>query len=145
MEGGDLSNEAAPRIVIVFEGTLAGLAADGAAVRDQALKKSLLKRPDYKTAAGQWELDRFGLGFVSQVTYHNGIPVDILSFLPREEYAYVSDLLDNTLGLPFSNYYWYPSRAEASTTLALYPHIKAIYDFEHPAYGHKSRTAWGLV
>lgn len=122
MQGGDLSNEVAPRLLFVFENTVATLPTKAAAAREKAALR--LRRWD--TAVAQWEISERAYALLWDVTWRYNYRFDIVTYKPACFAKALRQRLDDE-GLPVGNV-WASSPTLLSKKLAFMPDVRYVYD-----------------
>lgn len=137
MEGGDISNRVAPRLLIVFENLL-GLLPSKA---DQAKVSSYLKFKRWKRAADVFVLNDMLAARIWDVTWRLDYSVDVLTYIGPEFRAALEERINDEWDLPIGHVLF--ERPEnLARKLAYMAHVAAIYD-PNPShqftYGSRSR------
>lgn len=99
MQDGDISNTAAPRFILVFEGLL-GRFEDGVAETKEAGYRRLHR---WKRAARCWTIDMAVVGQMWDVVWRHDVQVDVATYLDRRYAEAVKDELDYR-GVPVGHF-----------------------------------------
>lgn len=119
MEGGDLSNEAPPRFLFVFEGLI------GKLPRGQEKRHARLCRLHrHEKAAAMWEIDDQALSYLWDMAWRHHLQVDMVTFL--EEYEALKERLDDE-GIPYGHLRHYASPDTLAVRLSYMPYVSRIY------------------
>lgn len=121
MQGGDLSNWSAPRLIFIFETTVGRL--DAAAERR---RKIYTKARQWKRAAGCWTLDQHAFKVIQDVQWRSTYNVDFATYLDPREAVALQEHLEHS-GLGFGNFI-ITTPQEMARTHANYPSTAAVVD-----------------
>ena len=120
MDGGDISNEASPRLVFVWEGLLAQLPADAA-----PLEARLLKKKKWTRALDLWSESEHMRHVLMDLTWRSHVSVDILCMHPRGFATVLRARLDEE-GYPYGNLYNFGLMA-FDRELAYMPNVQRVF------------------
>lgn len=122
MQGGDISNEVAPRLLFVFEGTLATVPSKTAEAKEKL--QCRLKR--WAAAAELWEISEQASILLWDVAWRYNFRFDIVTYKPAGFARALKDRLDEE-GLPAAKV-WHSSPQLLAKKLAFMPDVAYVYD-----------------
>lgn len=122
VEHGDLSNEVSPRLLFVFEGTVATLPSKTAAAREKAMIK--LRR--WHRAVELWDIPERAHALLWDVSWRYSYRFDIVTYRPAGFARALAERFDNE-GLPVGRV-WASSPALLAKKLAFMPDVRYVYD-----------------
>lgn len=136
MQGGDLSNEVEPRLLVVFEGLL-GIHTDA---RDRAKYVSLMKFHRYDRAIRTFTLNERMQRVIWDTVFRRKYAVDVVTFLHEELADPLKDALDDQ-SLPVGRV-WYSQKQVLARSLNYRPDVVGVF---HPGndamiFGSKGYT-----
>lgn len=123
MQGGDLSNEVAPRVLLVFEGLIAYPPEGREAVSADVARR--LRR--WKTVVKRWHLDETMVKQMWDLAWRRGIKFDVVTFLYEEAFAVALWYLLDDLGMPMSRVLWFQDAQALARSLVYMPDVQAVY------------------
>lgn len=136
MQDGDISNEVAPRLLVVFEGLIGQL--DGPV--HQKKHDFYVKTHAWRRAARMWTLDGFVLKRMWDYVYRLRQSLDIVTYLDEREAEHVHERLDE-LSYPFGGFI--PTTLDGMVHgILLNPSVHAVFDGDPKrwlTYGGKGR------
>lgn len=136
MQGGDISNEVVPRLVIVFENLLGLLPSKV----DEAKLASYLRFRRWKRAANLFTLNEMLAARIWDVTWRLNFSVDVITYIGPEFAEALEHRIDRE-GLPVGHV-WHEDPYVLARKLAYMPHVACVYDPDprHQfTYGSKGR------
>jgi hypothetical protein len=122
VQGGDISNEVSPRLVVVFENLL-GLLPTKA---HEAKVSTYLKFKRYQRAVNVFELNELLARRIWDVTWRLKFSVDVVTYVGDEFAEAVRERIDRE-DLPIGHV-WHKTPQVLARELAYMPHVAAIYD-----------------
>lgn len=122
MQGGDISNEIAPRLVVVWENLL-GLLPTKA---HEAKVSGYMKFKRYKRAVDVYELNDMLARRMWDVTWRLKYSIDVVTYV-NDQFADAIRARIDFEDLPVGNV-WYENPQALARKLAYMPHVAAIYD-----------------
>lgn len=140
MQGGDLSNRSAPRLIFIFETTIGVLD-----IKAQRRRKAFLVARQWKRAAQCWTLDPQIYRVIEDLQWRSNFNVDFATYLDQREAEALEDHLEHS-GLGFGNFL-VTTVNEMARVYCNYPSTAAIFDGDPErvfTYGGKGRTEIGL-
>lgn len=135
MQGGDISNEPAPRLMLEFEGLLG--------IHPPRRLKYAIDRKfgRWRAAANAWRLNDQVVKVIRDRAWRMHLDIDVITFQPPEFADALADRLE-TENIPVRRVYSYTLR-EITRDLINMPHVQAIYSADPSrarlAYGHRGR------
>jgi hypothetical protein len=121
MQNGDISNQVAPRIVLVFENLL------GSIPKEKTRKHYwAMKRHAWTAAANCWDLDKWTLAKMWDLTYRHKASIDVVTYLREEEAEKIYTRLD-ARGYPIANW-WVTDLDGCLHDIITNPSVMAIVD-----------------
>lgn len=137
MQGGELSNEIAPRIIVVFEGLIGRLPDRPTAAREQWYCRT----HRWKKAVRMWEIQEITAKRMWDFSWRQSIQIDVISFKQEEFVDALGDYLDQA-GLPYGHL-WSTTPPQIARAMATLVNVIAVFDAD-PAhaslYGPRGRT-----
>lgn len=136
MQHGDLSDQIASRLIVVFDHTIGTLTPQAAKHR-----RRYLKIRQWHRAADCWAIDPHLVKVMVDWQYRSPYNIDVATFVDANEAAFIEERLEQ-IGIPFGHFL-NVTVEELSRVHANMPHIAAIFDAaaDHRfAYGAKSRS-----
>lgn len=136
MQGGDISNEVAPRIIFIFEDTIGAIAAP-----DQRRHDRYVRRGRYRRAARMWELSKHAVRVLHDLERRSPYNVDIATYLDPDEAEHIEDRLES-IALPFGHFL-VTNTEEMARVIVNQPQVAAVFDGNRArqfAYGGKGRV-----
>lgn len=122
MQGGDLSNEVAPRLLFIFEGTVATLPSKTVEAKEKIHQR--LKR--WQKAVDLWEISERAYALLWDVTWRYNYRFDIVTYHPAGFAKALKERLDDE-GLPVGRV-WHSSPSLLAKRLAFMPDVRYVYD-----------------
>lgn len=122
MQDGDLSNEVAPRLLFVFEGTVGSLPSKTA----EAKERWYLKMKRWDKAVACWDIADRSYALLWDCTWRYNFRFDVVTFRPKG-FAKALALLFDDVGLPVGHVIA-TSPAGLAQRLAHMPDVKYVYD-----------------
>lgn len=139
MQGGDISNEVSPRLVVVFEGLLGILPERREHVAELALRKLGRRSAQAKRSVNAYEINEPLAHVIWDTVWRYRYSVDVVTYLGEEFAEALTERLDRE-GLPIGRV-WADEPHKLGRRIAHMPDVAAIYDNEHHLiYGSKGRT-----
>lgn len=138
MQGGDISNEVSPRLVVVFEGLL-GVLPDRKERRVETVVRKFGRRAQQqKRAVSAYEINEPLARVIWDTVWRYRYSVDVVTYLGAEFAEALTERLD-VEGLPIGRV-WADEPHKLARRIAHMPDVAAIYDNEnHLMYGGKGR------
>lgn len=136
MQGGDISNQVAPRLVIVFENLLGLLPSKTA----EAKAASFIKFKRWNRAVNVFEINEALARRIWDVTWRLNFSVDVLTYVSPEFAEAVEKRMERE-DLPVGHV-WFEEPNVLARKLAYMPHVACVYDPDprHQfTYGSKGR------
>lgn len=136
MQGGDISNEVSPRLLVVWE-NLIGLLPTKA---DEAKASTYLRFKRYKRAINVFELNEMAAARIWDVTWRMRYSVDVVTWLPEECVDPIQEWIDK-YDLPVGHV-TNDTPQNLSRRLAYMPQVAAVYspdDHHQFTFGSKGR------
>lgn len=136
MQSGDISNDIASRLIVVFDNTIGTLTPVA-----EKRRRRFLKVRQYHKAANCWEVDPHMVKVLVDWQYRTPYNVDVATFTHPDEAAFIEERLEG-MGVPFGNFLTVTIE-ELSRVHANMPHVAAIFDAtpgHRFTYGGKSRS-----
>jgi hypothetical protein len=124
MQDGDLSNDVAPRLLFIFEGTVGHLR-DGPA---ELKEKLYIRTRRWKKALDCWEVADRAYALLWDVTWRYSFRFDIVTFRPPGFAKALAELFDE-VGLPVSHVIA-TTPVGLAQRLAFMPDVRHVYDAE---------------
>lgn len=135
MQGGDISSEVSPRLVIAFEGML-GILPDRSAAF--AAEKIARRMRQWKRAVRTYEINEPLAHVIWDTAWRYKYMVDVVTYLGEDFAEALTERLD-TEGLPIGRV-WADQPHLLARRLAHMPDVAAIFDnTNHLMYGSKGR------
>lgn len=137
MQHGDISNEVAPRLVVVFEGLL-GLLPDARTRGKEALARKMKR---WKAAANTYEINELLAKHIWDTVWRHHYSVDVCTYLGEEMAEAIEERLDAEQ-LPVGRVFATEPQLLARK-IALMPDVAAIFDpstSHRFTYGSKGRV-----
>lgn len=122
MQHGDISNEVAPRLLFVFEGTVAAPSSTAA----EKMEKLHIRLRRWDKAVECWEISERSYALLWDCTWRHNFRFDIVTYRPAGFAVALKERL-NVEGLPVGNI-WATTPARLSKRLAFMPDVAAVYD-----------------
>jgi hypothetical protein len=134
MQGGDISNEVSPRLVVVFEGLLGNLPTS----RTRAGEAVARRAHQWKRAVKAYEINEPLAHVIWDTVWRHRYSVDVITYL-GDEFAEALEWRLDIEGLPIGRI-WADEPKKLARRLAHMPDVAAIFDNEnHLIYGSKGR------
>jgi hypothetical protein len=134
MQGGDISNEVSPRLVLVYEGLLGLLPTPRARAGESLARKAR----QWKRAVKAYEINEPLARVIWDTVWRYRYSVDVITYL-GEDFAEAVEWRLDVEGLPVGRV-WADNPQRLARRLALMPDVAAVYDNEHHLiYGSKGR------
>lgn len=122
MQDGDLSNDVAPRLLFIFEGTVGNLTTKTA----EAKEKFYVRTRRWKKAVEQWEISDRAYALMWDVTWRYSFRFDIVTFRPPGFAKALAQIFDE-VGLPVSHVIA-TTPVGLAQRLAFMPDVRHVYD-----------------
>jgi len=136
MQHGDISNESAPRILLVFEGAVGFL--PDIKVKDY---QRAVRRHAWDDAVSCWELSEPILRRILDLVLRRNLAVEVVTFISQPFADVLAARLDEE-DVPVRRV-WYSTPGRLSRRLAYMPDVAAVYDPDEAhvfTYGSKGRV-----
>lgn len=119
MEGGDLSNRTAPRLLFVYEHLIAH-------PPDDKKRKGFLRRPSVAEEVARWRIDGRMTAHLWKVQWESPYGIDILTFLGQEYAEAIEQQLDDH-HVPYSNVYYADDPVTFARFIVGQPWVGGVY------------------
>lgn len=129
MLGGDISNEIAPRIILIFEGLVARLPDRAAAAKEQWYCRT--RR--WKKAVRMWEIEEITSKRMWDYSWRQHIQIDIVTYKPEEFADALGEYLDQA-SLPYGHL-WSATPTQMARAMASLVNVIAVFD-PNPAHAN---------
>ena len=121
MKNGDLSNQPAPRLIVVYEGALAYLPEDRVKEYEKALKKK-----DYKKVAALFRFNSAMLDKILYLSFKKNYNISVVTWFPEEVVGEIEEALA-TLSIPVRSVFS-SSPDDLARLLPYNPDVVCVYD-----------------
>lgn len=139
MQGGDISNEVSPRLVVVWEGMLGIPTEQPAAIKTWARKIGRNKEALLKRAVAEFEINEPLAKVIWDTVWRHQYSVDVVTYLGDPFARALEKRLDDE-NLPIGRV-WAAVPHLLAREIAYMPDLAAIFDNEnYMVYGSKGRT-----
>lgn len=122
MQGGDLSNEVAPRLLFVFEGTVGALSSK----TDEAKERFYCRTKRWKKAVDMWVVSERAYALLWDVTWRYSFRFDVVTYKPSGFAKALAERLDDEV-IPVSRVFSSSPNILAKK-LAFMPDVRHVYD-----------------
>lgn len=138
MEGGDISNAVAPRVLFVFEGLIGRPPVGNQAIKAKVSRK--LHR--WTNVVDAWDLDETMVKQMWDLVWRRNVQFDVVTFLYEESFAVALWKRLDGLGLPVSRVLWFDSPQHLARSLVYMPDVRTVFTADRSnamAYGKVGR------
>lgn len=140
MQDGDLSNDVAPRALMVFEGLIAY---PDEGVLDGLALRAAVRTHRWPTVLKHWQFDDTTVKQMFDMAYRRNLRFDVVTFLYSVEFAVaLYEHLSDLMGFPVSNVLHFADAQDLARNLAFMPDVRIVYDGDRSrvgAYGGKGK------